>query len=189
MDYRTATREERAAEFVAFATKLHDGRYDYTHVGRNYVNGDTKVTIICPEHGPFEQTPREHRRVRYTPWGPQRGQGCRDCKGFNASMEVRRDRFVAKAVQVHGQRYDYSEVIYVDAKTDVTVVCTDHGAFSVRPDNHTYKHPAGCPDCALRGHRAAPRSRTVNEKGQWRNRPAGTTTGRKRPNRNRADAR
>jgi hypothetical protein len=45
LDYRTATRGERAAEFIAFVRKLHDGRYDYTHVGRNYVNGDTKVTI------------------------------------------------------------------------------------------------------------------------------------------------
>ncbi len=91
MDYRTATREERAAEFIDFATKLHDGRYDYAHVPLGYVNGDTKVTIICPDHGPFEQTPREHRRVRETPWGPQRGQGCRSCKGFrNANRSCAR---------------------------------------------------------------------------------------------------
>ncbi|MDN4647247.1 hypothetical protein [Curtobacterium sp. PsM8] len=185
MDYRTATREERAAEFIDFATRLHDGRYDYTNVERNYVNGDTKVTIVCPDHGPFEQTPREHRRVRETPWGPQRGQGCRDCKGFNANVELRRERFIAKAVDIHGRRYDYNEVVYVDAKTDVTVLCAEHGQFSVRPDNHTYKHPAGCPDCALAGHRAAKRSKKTNQKGQWRTRPVGATTGRKRPPRSR----
>ena len=159
MDYRTATREERAAEFIAYATELHDGRYDYSLVETDYVNGDTKVTIICPDHGSFEQTPREHRRVRETPWGPQRGQGCRDCKGFNASVELRRERFIAKAEQVHGSRYDYSDVVYVDAKTDVSIKCIEHGAFDVRPDNHTFKFPAGCPDCALRAHRAAPRYR------------------------------
>lgn len=123
MDYRTATREERAAEFIDFATKLHDGRYDYAHVPLGYVNGDTKVTIICPDHGPFEQTPREHRRVRETPWGPQRGQGCRDCRGFNAQAEIRRERFVAKALATHGDRYDYTDVVYLDARTDVTVNC------------------------------------------------------------------
>jgi len=189
LDYRTATREERAAEFVDFAETLHDGRYDYSLVPAAYVNGDTRVTIVCPDHGPFELTPREHRRVRETPWGPQRGQGCRDCKSFNASLELRRQRFISKAVEVHGHRYDYREVTYVDAKTDVTVLCTEHGPFSVRPDNHTSKYPSGCPDCALQGHRTAPRSRKKTEEGQWRKRPAGSTTGRKRTNRNRANAR
>ncbi|WP_336697771.1 hypothetical protein [Curtobacterium sp. USHLN213] len=183
MDYRTATREERAAEFIDFATKLHEGRYDYSLVEAAYINGDTKVTIICPGHGPFALTPREHRRIRDTPWGPQRGQGCRDCKGFNARVELRRERFIAKAQKIHGSRYDYSEVVYVDAKTDVSVACSEHGAFAVRPDNHTSKYPAGCPDCALRAHRGAPRSRKAPDKGQWRTRPAGTTSGRKRPKR------
>ncbi|WP_144762571.1 hypothetical protein [Curtobacterium sp. 9128] len=184
MDYRTATREERAAEFIDFATKLHDGRYDYRHVERQYVNGDTEVTIVCLAHGPFEQTPREHRRVRTTKYGTQRGQGCRDCKGFNASVELRRERFIAKAGQVHADRYDYTLVVYVDAKTDVIVLCPEHGGFVVRPDNHTSKFPVGCPDCALRAHRAASRFKKAPRKGQWRSRPAGTTTGRTRPIRN-----
>lgn len=188
MDYRTATREERAIEFIDFATNLHEGRYDYRHVERQYVNGDTKVTIICPEHGPFEQTPREHRRVRETKYGVQRGQGCRDCKGFNANVELRRERFIAKAVAVHGHRYDYDQLVYIDARTDVMVRCAEHGPFAVRPDNHIYKYPAGCPDCALRGHLAAKRSKKANRKGQWRTRPLGTTTGRKRPPRNRTAA-
>lgn len=188
MDYRTATREERAAEFIAFATNLHEGRYDYVHVERQYVNGDTKVTIVCPDHGPFELTPREHRRVRETKYGTQRGQGCRDCNGFSANVDIRRDRFIAKAAAVHGARYNYGQVTYVDARTDVTVTCAEHGAFSVRPDNHTSKYATGCPDCALRGHGAAPRSKKVNEKGRWQDRPAGTTTGRKRPKPKRTSA-
>ncbi len=163
MDYRTATRDERVADFIATATALHKGRYDYTHVERQYVNGDTKVTIVCPDHGPFELTPREHRRVRETKYGTQRGQGCRDCNGFNANVDIRRDRFIAKAVAVHGARYDYGQVTYVDARTDVTVTCGEHGAFTVRPDNHTSKYATGCPNCALRGHRAAPRSKGHRE--------------------------
>lgn len=180
LDYRTATRDEGVADFIATATALHKGRYDYTHVERQYVNGDTKVTIVCPDHGPFELTPREHRRVRETKYGTQRGQGCRGCNGFNANVDIRRDRFIAKAVAVHGARYDYGQVTYVDARTDVTVTCGEHGAFTVRPDNHTSKYATGCPNCALRGHRAAPRSKKVTAKGQWRDRPASTTTGRKR---------
>ncbi len=160
MDYRTATREERAAEFIYFATKLHDSRYDYAHVRRGYVNGDTKVTIICPDHGPFEQTPREHRRVRETPWGPQRGQGCRSCKGFrNANQELRTQRFIQRATDRHGDKYDYAKVVFIDQKTYVTVTCPLHGDFQERPDNHVAEGSVGCKDCR-RVVRRATRSRT-----------------------------
>lgn len=166
MDYRTATRDERVADFIAVATELHRGHYDYRHVEHEYVNGDTRVTIVCPDHGPFTQSPREHRRVRETKWGPQRGQGCSACRGFNASPELRRERFIAKAITVHGPTYDYADVVYVDARTNVTVTCAKHGAFSVRPDNHTSTYRSGCPDCALEGHRAAPRSAVKKDKGK-----------------------
>jgi hypothetical protein len=178
LDYRTATRDERVADFITVATELHNGRYDYRHVEHEYVNGDTRVTIICPDHGPFQQTPREHRRVRDTKYGAQRGQGCKDCRGFNANVELRRERFIAKAVTVHGNRYDYSDVVYIDARTDVAVSCSEHGAFAVRPDNHTGKYRSGCPGCAMEGHRASAHITKGKNKGHWAKRPAGTTTGR-----------
>ncbi len=92
--------------------------------------------------------------------GPQRGQGCRDCRGFNAQAEIRRKRFVAKALATHGDRYDYTDVVYLDARTDVTVNCSEHGAFSVRPDNHTSKYATGCP--------TAPSHLTARHRGQRR---------------------
>lgn len=51
------------------ARKVHGDKYDYSKV--NYVNGIVKVEIICPEHGPFFQTPKKHLA----------GQGCphKDC--------------------------------------------------------------------------------------------------------------
>lgn len=42
-------------EWISKAIKIHGVRYDYSKV--TYVNNKTKVTIICPEHGNFEQTP------------------------------------------------------------------------------------------------------------------------------------
>lgn len=48
-----------AEEFIAKAEAKHTGRgYDYSHV--KYVNGNTKVEIRCPVHGPFFQTARVH---------------------------------------------------------------------------------------------------------------------------------
>lgn len=45
-------------EFVEKAKKVHDHKYDYSKT--EYINYDTKVCIICPEHGEFWQTPHNH---------------------------------------------------------------------------------------------------------------------------------
>lgn len=47
--------------------QTHGSKYDYSKI--NYVNNRTKVTIICPEHGEFEQTPSNHKN----------GAGCPHC--------------------------------------------------------------------------------------------------------------
>lgn len=44
--------------------------------------------------------------------------------------------FVAKALLVHGTRYTYNKVVYVNSKTKVCVTCPLHGDFFVRPDIH-----------------------------------------------------
>ncbi len=54
--------------------EVHSNFYDYSKTA--YINKRTKVTIICPEHGEFQQLPNDH-------W---RGRGCPKCglyKGFN----------------------------------------------------------------------------------------------------------
>ncbi len=55
------------------------------------------------------------------------------------------DRFAV----VHGDRYDYSKVDYIDAKTKVIVICYEHGEFKVSPSKH-YGRGQGCPQCAGR---------------------------------------
>ena len=45
-------------EFVAKSRLVHGDLYDYSQV--DYKNSKTKVTIICPKHGPFEQKPEKH---------------------------------------------------------------------------------------------------------------------------------
>jgi len=46
---------------------MHFDTYDYSKVV--YKNDGTKVTIVCKTHGPFEQTPNNHKH----------GQGCPEC--------------------------------------------------------------------------------------------------------------
>lgn len=112
-----------------------------------FVNAHTKVTIGCPEHGEFDQTPNEHRR----------GQRCPDCSGRRSSKAtVGGARFEAQAAAMHGGRYDYSAVKYVDQHTEVTILCRTHGPFAQRPTNHLVTvSPSGCPDCADQARRLA----------------------------------
>ena len=91
------------------------------------------MTIICPDHGPFPQTPSNHFKF-----------GCDDCGG---SKELTTETFIEKAKAVHGNRYDYSQVEYVNNKTSVTIICPDHGPFPQGPDSHI-NGECGCPDCA-----------------------------------------
>jgi very-short-patch-repair endonuclease len=55
--------------FVQRAKKVHGDKYDYSKV--NYKNFKTKVSIVCAEHGVFEQTPFNHITNKH---------GCQICK-------------------------------------------------------------------------------------------------------------
>jgi len=54
--------------------------------------------------------------------------------------------FIKKAQKKHGNRYDYSETIYEDARTKITIGCRIHGNFSQTANSHLCG--SGCPECA-----------------------------------------
>lgn len=55
-------------------------------------------------------------------------------------------KWVERAKSIWGNQYDYSKVVYINAKTPVTVICPIHGEWKCNPDNHVSKH-RGCPEC------------------------------------------
>lgn len=118
-------------EFITKATKIHGNKYDYSKT--NYISAKTKVTIICSEHGEFEQTPSSHLQ----------GCGCILCTRktvFNTKD------FIIKAATVHKDKYDYSNTVYVDSKTKVVIICPKHGKFLQRPNEHL--NGRGCLECS-----------------------------------------
>lgn len=56
------------------------------------------------------------------------------------------EEFITKATALHGNRYDYSSVVYKDSKTPVIIICKTHGSFSQAPTKHL--QPCGCKKCA-----------------------------------------
>lgn len=56
------------------------------------------------------------------------------------------EEWVAKAKAVHGDKYDYSKVEYINKSTKVCITCPVHGDFWQTPHNHTVQN-RGCPKC------------------------------------------
>ena len=120
--------------FLVRAHAVHGDRYDYGQM--DYRGWLAPVTILCREHGPFDQVPKTHAQ----------GHGCPACAGL---MPLTWERFLARAREVHGDRYDYSQVRLVNVMMPVTIICPEHGAFAQRPTDHLNRGQ-GCPACAGR---------------------------------------
>lgn len=56
--------------------------------------------------------------------------------------------FIERARKIHGKKYDYSKVEYVNMHTNVTIICKKHGSFEQRPSKHINRKQH-CPECAL----------------------------------------
>ena len=142
-------------EFIDRAKKVHGDKYDYSKV--NYVNGDTPVEIIChrkdkdgDEHGPWKTSPNNHIRA-------VGGKVCSKCNAEDKRLQINPlmvDNFIDKARKVHGNKYDYSKVNYVNVYEPVTIIChkkdendVEHGSFSQTPKSHY--GGGGCPKCGV----------------------------------------
>ena len=55
--------------------------------------------------------------------------------------------FIEKAKEIHGDKYDYSKVDYINTKTKVIIICKIHGEFIQKPNSHLINH--GCPQCGI----------------------------------------
>ena len=124
------SKRKTVEEFIEKAREIHGDKYDYSKV--EYINNHTKVCIICPEHGEFWQMPNDHLK----------GCGCSSCCGLK---KLTTEEFIKKARKIHGDKYDYSKVEYINNETMVCIICSEHGEFWQTP--HTHLKGGGCPKC------------------------------------------
>ena len=116
----------------ARGNRIHNHKYDYSNAV--YVNMHTKMEIVCPIHGSFWQTPTNHIDSE---------KGCKQCSGC---AQLNTETFIQRAAFVHGDKYDYSEVEYLNNKTKVRIICKAHGTFWQKPHDHM-SGENGCPLC------------------------------------------
>lgn len=125
-------------EFLEKANLKYNNFFDYSKI--NYIDLNTKIKIICPIHGEFEQSPSKHidKSVVY---------GCQKCalSNFQKNRKLKVSGFIEKSIEKFGNIYDYSKVIYENNKTKVIITCSIHGDFEQSPSVHLKSQ--GCPKC------------------------------------------
>lgn len=127
--------------------KIHGDKYDYSKV--QYKNRSTKVIIVCPTHGDFLKSPAKHKA----------GQGCPQCSKIQSILKSKNtktgvpskkrhttEHTIKDFKKIHGDKYDYSRVEYINSSTKVVICCPTHGDFLKSPAKH--KAGQGCPECS-----------------------------------------
>jgi hypothetical protein len=125
----------KLGDFLKNANKKHNNFYSYPFP-EEYKNTETKISIICPKHGLFRQTPHTHLT----------GGGCRDCADeVRANLHKKgMEKFVSEANKVHKNKYEYFGE-YINTHDKITIKCPKHGFFEQKAAHHVAG--SGCPKC------------------------------------------
>ena len=132
-------RKTSDVDFIKQANKAHNNKFDYSKV--KYVNNRVKIKITCPLHGEFEQKPLVHINSLY---------GCPKCIniGVKKTKAIDVNIFIKRANKIHNNKFDYSQMDYINARKKIKIICPIHGEFEQTPDSHVNKK-SGCPKCSL----------------------------------------
>jgi hypothetical protein len=127
-------------EFILKAKKVHGDKYDYSKV--KCTNTTTKVTITCPIHGEFKQTPKMHMKE----------QGCPICGKLKQikNKTYTNEEFIKKANQIHNNKYNYNKCEYKIGTKKLIITCKIHGDFFQTGASHLTG--VGCKKCGYESH-------------------------------------
>lgn len=117
-------------EFIKKSLKIHKDKYDYSMV--EYESCKEKIIIICNKHGKFKITPSNHLS----------GSGCSRCS-YNKKKTS--EEFIIDAMEVHGNKYNYSMANYITEEIKIVILCKKHGEFLQTP--HSHLKGQGCRKC------------------------------------------
>jgi len=126
---------QRKNDWKRAVNETHNDFYDYSSV--DYINANIKVTIICPKHGKFQQTPHDHKNKRH---------GCARCFGNAKLTNKDIDEKIITTKKPIRRIGDVQ-----NAMTNLKWLCLDDkcgGTWNAAPDNVLNKN-TGCPYCKI----------------------------------------
>ncbi len=138
--------------YINKAKVVHKNKFDYSCA--NYIDSYTKIKIICPIHGEFEQLPYKHLNTKY---------GCRQCSvsGISKTKTSNIEGFIKKSGKIHGNEYDYSISEYNGVFNLLKIICKNHGIFELTPAQHFSGQ--GCKHCVIDDKRALYLNKFINK--------------------------
>ena len=125
--------------------KVFGDKYSYDKF--KYTGIRDKVIITCPIHGDFEKRCRD-LKVNNRKEG--KNDRCPICAklGFDNSIRSQEDinnYIIKKFREVHGDKYGYDKIKYINMTDKVTITCPIHGDFEQQPLYHIKGR--GCAKC------------------------------------------
>jgi len=118
-------------KFKSHCNDIFNNKYDYSK--SEYKGMKHPIKIVCPIHGEFTQKAHSHYL----------GHQCFKCTG---SEKINNDDIINQFIKKHGNKYNYENVDYKNNKTNVEIICSEHGSFYQSPYEH--KKGQGCPKCS-----------------------------------------
>lgn len=132
------------ATYTSFLTlekdfrKVHGDKYDYSKVV--FFNSRTPIVIVCPEHGPFTQRARDHKR----------GQGCRKCFAeSNGNSRTKPIEMVIEELK-NIKKFEYpniSSITSIKSHDRILTKCVECGNEKYHKVCHVLSGNAGCKPC------------------------------------------
>ncbi len=119
----------------------HGTKYKYPHLAKEYVNSSTKITIVCPIHGAFQQRPISH-------W---KGTACPECGLAKRASSKTKSLAVVRSILSKSHpmvRFPKIAEEYKNGRSKLTAYCMLHH-IEFRPTvmNLIKPKPCGCPEC------------------------------------------
>ena len=123
-------------EFVEKANNVHINKYTYDE--SSYTNTNNKLNIFCEQHGWYKQTGHQHLA----------GQKCAKCSLIISSNKLRhtQEEFLSRAIELHGDKYNYDKVEYKNSNIRVTIWCNTCKKYFQQIASTHLRH--GCKACA-----------------------------------------
>lgn len=130
-------KEDKRKDLINCFKKVHGNRFDYSLM--KYESYGEPITVICKDHGQFKILPDCHKK----------GYHCKECTKIEKREKTAKttSQVVEEFKSIHGDKFDYSLVEYINSRTKVKIICKKHGVFETYARTHMISKSVGCPKC------------------------------------------